>query len=201
MVGSKKYAHGSLGIHSNCDNSCYPQNARQRAFPSEDGINDSVDRVTYYASIKHLSCHPSACSRVSGWSWYFNNVGFPWLRLATAIPETPPNKQKWTWAPVAWWKIDLLVDSFYNGGGSDLFSQEYTLTVVVNLLLLPVLLLPESLQLNFLNFPYLLKQMISPQHLSNSEINEAMGFGVLTMGPLTNKQLNCTQVGVMKPQL
>lgn len=43
--------------------------------------------------------------------------------------------------------------------------------------------------------------MISPQHLSNSEINEAVGFGVLTMGPLTNKHLNCTQVGIMNPQL
>lgn len=54
VVGGEKYMLGSLGIHSNCDNSCDPQNVHQRAFTAEDGVSDPVDKVTHYATVKQL---------------------------------------------------------------------------------------------------------------------------------------------------
>lgn len=52
------YIRGSLGMHSNCDNSCDLQNTYQRAFTAEDNISDAVDKVTHYANNNQIVLSP-----------------------------------------------------------------------------------------------------------------------------------------------
>lgn len=97
MVQGQKYMHGSLGMHSYCDNSYNPQNAHQRAFSAENGISDQVDKVTYYQAT--CASHLNACSVVS-WAKQLQHQdagdvriqqpGFslPDADLATAIAKT-----------------------------------------------------------------------------------------------------------------
>lgn len=88
---------------------------------------------------------------------------------------------------------------FHNGGGNDLSSLEQTLTVVMDLFSLPVLLLPESLWLNFLNFvsteTYSLTSFLSPQNYLIKKA--ARQWDSVFLCPATRRSRTDTKVGVL----